>query len=479
MNRRQILLTRKSCYSAPVSGSPPAGPATYGIVRLMTAAQTLHPAFTPPCGPVTGWRDGDVLRATGIPYATAPRFQPPVPAADWTEPLTATAWAPACPQGPVPFLDDVLGTRYGELPGSEDCQNLSITMPADLADGERLPVMVWLHGGSYTTGSGDLAIFDPARLVAENRVVVVSVTYRLGLFGYLAVGSHRPGNLGLLDQLEAFRWVQRNISAFGGDPGLVTAFGQSAGGDAVAHLMAVPEAPSLFQRAIIQSAPLGIARGRAKMNAAMAVAAGAVTEETPAMDMVALEQDVTQVARKFGMLAAMPFGTQYGHAPLPEESEIEAAWNRTAPGIEILIGHTSDEARLFLPRSPALMRLHRVPVIGPAALRAVNKVVTETVYGFAARKFAKRHTKAGGKAHRYLLSWHAPGTIFGAAHTVDLPLLFGTRKTWEGVGLLAGLSWEQIDSTGKQVRGIWADFARGKEPGQAGNIPGALEYRKV
>ena len=124
-------------------------------------------------------------------------------------------------------------------------------------DGERLPVMVWLHGGSYTSGSGDLAIFDPAVLVAETRVIVVSVTYRLGLFGYLSTSTGRPANLGLLDQIEAFRWVQRNIASFGGDPGRVTAFGQSAGGDAVAHLMATPDAASLFQRAIIQSAPAG------------------------------------------------------------------------------------------------------------------------------------------------------------------------------------------------------------------------------
>ncbi|MBA4103981.1 MAG: carboxylesterase, partial [Arthrobacter sp.] len=335
--------------------------------------------FSPPCGPVTGWRDGDVLRATGIPYATAGRFQPPAPAPDWTRPYAATSPAPACPQGPVPFLDDILGTRYGELPGSEDCQNLSITMPADVdlssPEGARLPVMVWIHGGSYTTGSGDLAIFDPAVLVAENRVVVVSVTYRLGLFGFLATRSGRPANLGLLDQLEAFRWVQRNIAAFGGDPRRVTAFGQSAGGDAIAHLMATPEAPALFQRAIIQSAPLGISRGRARMNHAMGIAAEAVTEETPAMEVVEREDHVAQVARKFGMLAAMPFGTQYGHAPLPEETGIEAAWNRSAPGVEILIGHTSEEARLFLPRSPYLSRLDRVPVAGPTLLRAINWVV--------------------------------------------------------------------------------------------------------
>lgn len=97
------------------------------------------PAFSPPCGPVTGWHDGEVVRATGIPYATAARFQPPASPPDWTEVLAATSLSPACPQAPVPFLDDILGTRYGELPGSEDCQRLSITIPAGLAGNERLP----------------------------------------------------------------------------------------------------------------------------------------------------------------------------------------------------------------------------------------------------------------------------------------------------------------------------------------------------
>ena len=426
-----------------------------------------------------GWRDGDVLRATGIPYARAERFQPPAPVPDWTTELAATSLSPACPQAPVPFLDDVLGTKYGELPGSEDCQNLSITMPGDLQPEEKLPVMVWIHGGSYTTGSGDLAIFDPARLVAENRVVVVSVTYRLGLFGFLATPAGRPGNLGLLDQLEAFRWVQRNIAAFGGNPRQVTAFGQSAGGDAIAHLMATPEAPALFQRAIIQSAPLGITRGRAKMNHAMGIAADGVTEETPAMEVVALEAQVTQVAKKFGMLAAMPFGTQYGHDPLPGEDAVEAAWDRSAPEIDVLIGHTSEEARLFLPRSPRLLRVAAVPLVGAAAVRAIDWVVTETVYGRATRRFARRHVRAGGRAHRYVLDWHAPGNIFGAAHTIDLPLLLGTRKTWDGVGLIEGARWEDVDLTGRSVRALWAAFARGGDLGEAGAVDQALHYTRV
>lgn len=439
----------------------------------------FEPAFDPPCGPVTGWRDGEVLRATGIPYAAAARFQPPAAAPRWSDPFAATTLSPACPQAPVPFLDEILGTRYGELPGSEDCQRLSITLPAGLAPGERVPVMVWLHGGSYTSGSGDLAIFDPKALVAENRVIVVSVTYRLGLFGYLATSSGRPANLGLLDQLEAFRWVRRNISAFGGDPDNVTAFGQSAGGDAVAHLMATPEAPSLFRRAIIQSAPLGITRGRAKMSAAMGAAAEEITDGTPALDVVAAEARVAQAARKFGLMAAMPFGTQYGHAPLPQESEIEQAWDATAPGIEVLIGHTSEEARMFLPRNPVVGRLTKVPVLGTAVVRAINRVVTEAVYGRAARRFARRHVRAGGTAHRYLLTWHAPGNVYGAAHTVDLPLLFGDEQTWAGAGLLAGASWEDINAPGKALRALWARFASGDGLDDDGGIPGAFRYRAV
>lgn len=435
------------------------------------------PAFSPPCGPVTGWQDGDVVRATGIPYATAGRFEPPQSAPDWTGVRAATSLSPACPQGPVPFLDDILGTRYGELPGSEECQNLSITAPSDVRDGDRVPVMVWLHGGSYTSGSGDLAIFDPKALVAETRVIVVSVTYRLGLFGYLATGTGRPANLGLLDQLEAFRWVQRNISAFGGDPGRVTAFGQSAGGDSVAHLMATPEAPALFQRAIIQSAPLGIARGRRKMSTAMGIAAEAVNENTPAMEVVAVEDRVSQVARKYGLMAAMPFGTQYGHSPLPEEAEIDTAWNATAPEIEVLIGHTSGEARLFLPSSPVVSRLAKVPVFGAIVVKAINWAVTEAVYGRSARKFARRHARAGGKAYRYVLSWGAPGNSYGAAHTIDLPLLFGDERTWEGAGLLAGAPWEEINAHGRALRAVWARFASGEGLDSLGGIPGVLRCR--
>ncbi|KZC93777.1 MULTISPECIES: carboxylesterase family protein [Clavibacter] len=433
--------------------------------------------FTPPCGPVVGWADGEVARATGIPYATADRFSPPVAHPDWSTPLEATEWSPACPQVPMAELDAVLGDFAG-LRVDEDCLRVSVTTPRDASPDAGLPVMVWIHGGSYVAGAGDVPIMDPAPLVAEQRVVVVTVTYRLGLLGYLGDGAGRPANLGLLDQLEAFRWVARNIRAFGGDPDRVTAFGQSAGGDAVAHLMALPEAAGLFRRAIVQSAPLGISRGRRRMNAAMARASRGLTADMPVEDVVARQPAVERVAAPYGLIGAMPFGTQYGHAPLPRESDLDAAWDRAAPRVDVLIGHTAEEARLFLPDVPWLARLTRVPVVGPLVRRAAVAGVTGIIYGVPGLRFARRHARAGGTAHCYVIRWSAPGSPLGAAHTVDLPLLFGDEEAWRGAGLLAGAPWEGVQRDARRVRQVWGDFARGRIPTRQ-LIPGVLELRRV
>ncbi|MFI2103789.1 carboxylesterase family protein [Isoptericola sp. NPDC019693] len=435
--------------------------------------------FTPPCGPVTGWADDDVVRATGIPYARADRFARPAPLPDRSEPYEATSWAPACPQAPVPFLDEVLGSPGAGVPGDEHCQRLSVTMPADVRPDDRLPVMVWIHGGSYTSGAGDLPIMDPRPLVVEQRVVVVAVTYRLGLLGYLGDGPERPANLGLLDQLEALRWVHRNIAAFGGDPARVTLFGQSAGGDAVAHLLAVPAAAALVSRAIVQSAPLGISRGRARMNAAMAQAAAGISARTPVEDVVAAEARVARAATGAGLRAAMPFGTQYGHDPLPPEDEVDDAWDAAAPHVALLVGSTREETRLFVPRLPAVRRLAALPLVGPWARRALVAASTAAIYGAPARRFAARHAAAGGTAYRYVVTWAAPGGSWGAAHTVDLPLLFGGEKAWAAAALTDGASWEELQRSARRVRAVWGAFARGEDLGDRLEVPGALSVRRV
>lgn len=433
------------------------------------------PQFTPPCGPVTGRRDGAVVRATGIPYARAERFAAPRPVADWTTPYLALEPAPACPQPSVPSLEPVIGDPTGGLRQDEDCQNLSVTVPADLAPEELLPVMVWIHGGSYVSGAGDSPQYDAASLVAEQRVVFVAVTYRLGVLGYLG-GTSRPANLGLLDQIAAFEWVQRNISAFGGDPTRVTAFGQSAGGDAIAHIMATPGAERLFSRAIIQSAPLGISRGRAKMAAAMDEAAAAVDAHTPIAEVIAAQARVTTAGAGFGLRSAMAFGTQYGYEPLPDEDAIESAWGEVAPKIAVLVGSTSQETRLFIPEVPAAARLAAVPAVGPPAAAALSWTLTRKVYGADARRFARRHRRAGGVSQRYVVSFAAPGNPFGASHAVEVPLLFGHRETWDGLSLLAGVSWDVMAAAGVGLRRLWAGFARGDVPARSDGIPGVVAF---
>ena len=203
----------------------------------------------------TGWVSGSgtaVRVYKGIPYAAAPtgelRWKPPQPAKPWKGILVARNFPTNCPQSPI-------------LPGpqSEDCLGLNVWTPAHAA-AARLPVMVWIHGGGFQIGASSQTAYDGEALAAEG-VVLVSINYRLGMFGFLAhpgLDQESPhgasGNYGLLDMVAALEWVKRNIGAFGGDPRNVTIFGESAGGTAVCLLLVVPQAEGLFQKAISESA---------------------------------------------------------------------------------------------------------------------------------------------------------------------------------------------------------------------------------
>jgi len=434
--------------------------------------------FSPPAGPVIGRIVGPVVRATGIPYARVERFAAPQPFADWTDPFHAVHASPASPQPTMSDMDSIVGDSTGGLAQDEQCLNLSITMPLDRADGELLPVMVWIHGGAYAVGAGDAALYDPTSLVADHRVVVVAVTYRLGVLGYLG-GDGKMANLGLLDQIAALTWVQRNITAFGGDPRRVTAFGQSAGGDAVAQLMATPDAARLFSRAIMQSPPLGISRGRKKMSAAMAKAGSSIVHDAPIAEVVAAQSVVGAAGAAFGLHGMMAFGTQYGHSPLPEESAVDDAWNRAAPSIDILIGNTAHETRLFIDVIPALKRLASVAVVGRPIALFISWLVTQNVYAASIRRFAKRHGRAGGRAHYYRFFWAPRGNPLGSTHAIELALLFGDRETWRGITVLDGASWDEIDARGKELRQLWADFAHGQDLPDRGAIAEVLSYARV
>ncbi|GAB3849338.1 carboxylesterase family protein [Hymenobacter terrigena] len=443
----------------------------------MQSAPTA-PHFTTPAGTIIGRADGPVLRATGIRYARAARFCPPEPEPPAREPIRATAAAPACPQLADPRVDQVMGDLFAALSFDEDCLRLSITLPADRRPDEILPVIVWVHGGSYVSGAGDLAIYDPATWVAERRVVFVAVTYRLGLFGFLGTETSPP-NLGLLDLLEALRWVQRNIAAFGGDPALLTLFGHSSGADAIAQLMLVPEAPSLFRRVMLHSAPLGLTRNRQRMLHAMSRAVGTIPATASAADVLARESAVIKAARWQGLKSGMPFGPQYGATPLPPENAIDSTWAAVAPHIDVLIGATAEETRFFAVIDPTFNWLQRLPVAGSHLVRLLTSVTSRRIYLDPARAFARHQARAGGRAYRFLLTYQPPGSPFGAAHVIDLPLLLGTQAGWAATPLLGEANWEEFDTAGRQVRQLWADFARtGRLPDEV-IIPGMLEVKKV
>jgi len=224
---------------------------------LLVACTNSPVTLQTPSGQLQGYVDQEVEHYLGVPYAQPPlgdlRWLPPQPVRPWEGTLPANRNGKICTQfSPI----------TGSLVGSEDCLYVNVWAPANKS-ARPLPVMVWIHGGGFIIGQGSYTKEDGQRLAARQNVVVVSVNYRLGIFGFLAhpaLTAEDPahpgsGNYGIQDQTQALRWVRDNISAFGGDPDNVTIFGQSAGGISVCAQMVSPAASGLFHRAAIQSGP--------------------------------------------------------------------------------------------------------------------------------------------------------------------------------------------------------------------------------
>lgn len=440
----------------------------------------LH-LFDPPCGPVAGIVDGAVVRSSAIPYARADRFAAPEPCAVWTVAHHCEQPAPACPQLPSPLVTAMFGGPPTALVADEDCQRLTITRPAGEID-TPLPVMVWVHGGSYVLGAGDEAHHDPTTLVVEQNVIVVAVTYRLGVLGFLGDGSlERPANLGLLDLIAALDWVHDNIAAFGGDPDQITCVGQSAGADAVAHLMTVPRATRRFRRAILQSAPFGIRWNRSDMARDLFSRTMEFDDSTGLDEILSVQQKLIVDGPRYGLTGAMPFGVQYGLEPLPAESDVEEAWAESASDIDLLVGCNRDEIEFFVPGVPIAETASHVPILGRPIRRVVTSLITRRVYSAPTADFARKHAAAGGRVVDYRVHWHAPGNNLGAAHCIELPLLFGVEEQWEGAQLLEGATWEQVEEAGRVLRAIWGRFLRGEDLGECEPLEArsVLRYRQV
>src|SRR4051794_19632658 len=230
------------------------GASAAAILAAAVSPAAAHAASTAvvktPQGAVRGLRAEGADRFLGLPYAKPPvkgrRFKPPEPVGRWSVTRDATRQAPACTQFEPTGVRETQAT-------SEDCLYLDLYRPSTAKRSSKLPVLVWLHGGGYTQGTG--VIYGGQTMAALTDTIVVSINYRLGAFGYLALpqlDAETPegsGSWGLMDQLEALKWVRREVSAYGGDPKLVTVAGQSAGAGSVCGLLAAPSARGYFQRA--------------------------------------------------------------------------------------------------------------------------------------------------------------------------------------------------------------------------------------
>ncbi len=428
-------------------------------------------------GIVRGEAEADLAVFRGIPYADTPvRLGAPQPVRAWHGVREATTFGPPPPQSGV-FGMDAVGEE------GDDWLTLNVWSP-DLNGG--LPVMVWIQGGAYAFGTSGLPEYDGSNL-AHGGVVLVTFNYRVGLegFGYVA-GT--PANRGLLDQLAALEWVQENISAFGGDPGRVTVFGQSAGGGSVAALLAMPRAAGLFRRAIAQSVPGTYFTPELASDIARACAAelGLQPTELSTVDPRILPTASDAVAAKNGQFADRWGQAAHGEVPFAPIIDGDVLpttpWLGLTGQVELMVGHTRHEQRLLSALSGMLGEVTEEQAIETAKIFAPDPqryrdnfpdpeelyevVRSDWLFRMPSLHLAEAQLRAGGPAYLYELMWPAPGMggVLGACHGLDVPLAFGNLTAGQPAMLIGEPSPESAWMS-QQMRDAWTAFAANGDPG--------------
>ena len=452
-------------------------------------------------GAVRGTVSGRVLAFRGIPYAAPPfganRMRPPHPVQPWAGERDATAFGPTAPKGDypppyVPLFPEVV------IPG-EECLNLNVWTPDLGASG--LPVLVWIHGGSFTNGSSSVGEYDGAAF-ARDGVVCVSINYRLAAEGFLYLGDGLA-NLGLLDQLAALRWVQDNIVRFGGDPARVTVAGESAGAMSVTTLLSMPLAAGLFAQAIAESGAgahtLTAAEGR-QVGGYLAEALG-VPMDREAIGAVPLDKLVRAASGLVVEVQTAPDPARWGRLTLnllPFAPVVDGSVLTSAPvpallagqggDVPLLIGTNRDEARLFLvaagtigvidePTLAAVASEYGLSGDGLAVYRAsrpaggagdvLAAVISDWFFRVPAIRVAEARCAAGAAGTwMYRLDYPEPGDNhgLGACHGVELPFVFDTI-TRDDVRPRLGDAPSQ--AVADLVHRTWVEFISGGDPGWA------------
>ncbi len=475
------------------------------LVLLCAGCANKAPAIrNSASGPVRGFVEKGIEVYRGIPYAEPPvgenRWRSPAPVKPWKDTLLCTEYQSSCPQPSVSELEG--GGDAGRT--SEDCLYLNIWSPVK-RPAQGLPVMVWIHGGAFALGSGSMAGYSGLNL-AEKGVVVVTINYRLGPFGFLAhpalnreSRSGVSGNYGLQDQIEALRWIQKNIAVFGGDPLKVTVFGESAGALSVGYLLLAPDARGLFHRAIMQSgSPLSQAYVMPGANGTFAQAldtgkklsrnlgcdgegdeAAAMRRKTTEEVMAAADTNLNFIFKsEDGLLFAPVFDGVF--LPVrPEDALREGRLHK----VPVIVGTNRDEASVFIEDlTPSVYREWITKMFGTRSKdifaltegkyesdekAAYGKFLTVLWFTEPARAMARSMARTGAKTYLYSFTRVPDNSLvseLGAFHGQEIEFVFGNLGTILATRKDGVLSGKMMD--------YWVTFAATGDP----NGPGSFNW---
>ncbi len=462
-----------------------------------------NPVVETTYGPVRGTDDGRVRAWKGIRYAAPPvgdlRFRAPEPPERWTEVAAAATFGPACPQPPLPNIPLDLGA-----PQNEDCLTVNIWASSDIEPGDAKPVMVWLHGGAYILGSSSQPLYDGRRLAGSGDVVIVSINYRLGALGFLDLSflntprRRFDSNIGLRDVLAALHWVRDNIAAFGGDPGRVTLFGESAGAGIVTTLLAMPAAKGLFAGAIAQSSPATSVynSGRARRVADYILDKLRIDpsdadrlHRAPIAAVLAASKEVFDEVpvRNPGTLAFVPIVD----GDLLNDYPVKLAREGRSHPVPLIIGTNKHEAALFrLMRSPLMpitphaitamfteiaaeqpdLQLPTDEQIGLGYSRVRRKarglsIASDIGFRMPSVWLAEGHSTVA-PVYLYRFDWSTPLLkllLVGAAHATELPYVWGNLGGPKDPTLKLG-GRKTAKAISKRVMARWINFATQAKP---------------
>jgi len=455
-------------------------------------------------GKIQGYTENGLEIFKGIPYAEPPigdlRFRPPVAKKTWDDVLDATKYGHCAFQA-----YSQLEEWFGKLqPESEDCLNLNIWTPA--ADSKKRPVMFWIHGGAFTIGGGIDPIYDGSALAQQGDVVVVTINYRLGMFGYLYVPGETV-NVGQFDQILALEWVRDNIEFFGGDPNNVTIFGESAGGYAVVTLSAMPAAKGLFHRVIAQSAPFIDPSindiTTKKLMRKFALKRGDIDElrKIPAEKIIEGQNKFFEEnPREILALRPLIDGDTIPVHPL------KAFQNGDCKHLDFMIGTNLDEFKLFTALDPNAFNVSDAEseklLIGYLSMQGIDNnmskaildtykearegkastdlkeimsaLITDAIFRISTIRLLEAQRHHQPNTYNYMFTWPTPALegILGACHALELPFIFGNldlpnMDKFVGKNPNKALSENMMDA--------WIAFARTGNPNHNG-IPEWASY---